>query len=130
MSPRRRQSPADKVFDNLDYRLRSLRRMLHRGVITEEGPMPVERQMEILRRRQNVLLPEGHTRRKSRDRSQSERTRSRRDVEEQADSEAESGEEGEAEDEQEEEDQETNQQEPDASKRVPPSFSEAAKNVR
>jgi hypothetical protein len=128
MRSRQSESRTDELLDNLSYRVESLKDMYRRGILGKRSPNPIERRLEIINNRREAITSPSHTRRRSRERSRSERPRSRRDEEEQANSEEESDKESEADDD--EDDEETNQQEPDASKRVPPSFSEAAKNVR
>lgn len=79
MPSRHRQSPAEQVSKNIEYRVRSLQRMLRGGVLSKGGPDPIDRRLRLLRNRRKIFSSQDHT--GSRTRSRSQPTRSREDEE-------------------------------------------------
>ena len=86
MASHHRQSPAEQVSKNIEYRVRSLRRMLRGGVLSKGGPDPIDRRLRLMRNRRKVFSTQDHT--GSRTRSRSQPTRSQREEEEPSDEES------------------------------------------
>lgn len=89
MSSRHRKSPADQVSKNIEYRVRSLRRMLRAGILSEQGVTPIDRRLRLIKNRRR-LLPgrDSHTTGRSRTRTRSQSTQSQREDDESSEDES------------------------------------------